>query len=141
MGSPILVVAAALIDAQGRCLMQQRPADKQHGGLWEFPGGKVEPGEAPADALARELAEGARLVIYNKPTYGLDLANTLAIRQRILEVARQGKGVVVISTDLEELLSLCDRIAVMERGRIAGIVDYGEEARTEVGRLMIGLEP
>ena len=57
MGSPILVVAAALIDAQGRCLMQQRPADKQHGGLWEFPGGKVEPGEAPADALARELAE------------------------------------------------------------------------------------
>lgn len=59
----ILVVAAALIDAHGRCLMQQRPAHKQHGGLWEFPGGKVEPGESPADALVRELAEELAVVV------------------------------------------------------------------------------
>jgi 8-oxo-dGTP diphosphatase len=54
---PVLVVAAALVDADGRCLMQQRPAGKAHAGLWEFPGGKVEPGEMPVDALARELHE------------------------------------------------------------------------------------
>lgn len=102
--------------------------------------GQLSGGNVQKVVLARELAEGARLVIYNKPTYGLDLANTLTIRERILEIARQGKGVIVISTDLEELLSLTDRIAVMESGRIAGIVDYGEEARTEVGRLMIGLD-
>lgn len=53
----MLVVAAALIDDAGRCLMQQRPREKRHGGLWEFPGGKVEPGEHPAAALVRELAE------------------------------------------------------------------------------------
>lgn len=53
----ILVVAAALLDADGRVCLQQRPRDKQHGGLWEFPGGKVEPGERPEWALARELAE------------------------------------------------------------------------------------
>ncbi|WP_341208881.1 (deoxy)nucleoside triphosphate pyrophosphohydrolase [uncultured Sphingomonas sp.] len=53
----MLVVAAALIDDAGRCLMQQRPRDKRHGGLWEFPGGKVEPGEHPAAALVRELDE------------------------------------------------------------------------------------
>ncbi|MFK3891032.1 (deoxy)nucleoside triphosphate pyrophosphohydrolase [Sphingomonas sp. NPDC079357] len=53
----MLVVAAALVDADGRCLMQQRPRDKRHGGLWEFPGGKVEPGEHPAAALVRELDE------------------------------------------------------------------------------------
>ncbi|WP_028966480.1 (deoxy)nucleoside triphosphate pyrophosphohydrolase [Sphingomonas phyllosphaerae] len=53
----MLVVAAALIDDAGRCLMQQRPHDKRHGGLWEFPGGKVEPGEHPAAALVRELDE------------------------------------------------------------------------------------
>ncbi len=53
----MLVVAAALIDEAGRCLMQQRPADKRHGGLWEFPGGKVEPGEHPVAALVRELHE------------------------------------------------------------------------------------
>ena len=55
--APVLVVAGALLDAAGRVLVQQRPANKQHGGLWEFPGGKVEPGEAPRAALCRELAE------------------------------------------------------------------------------------
>ena len=53
----MLVVAVALIDGDGRCLMQQRSHDKRHGGLWEFPGGKVEPGEHPDAALVRELAE------------------------------------------------------------------------------------
>lgn len=51
------VVAAALIDKSGQILLQQRAADKHHGGLWEFPGGKVEPGEDPRAALVRELAE------------------------------------------------------------------------------------
>lgn len=53
----MLVVAAALVDPAGRLCMQQRQADRQHGGLWEFPGGKVESGETPAEALQRELAE------------------------------------------------------------------------------------
>lgn len=53
----VLVVAAALIDAQGRILIAQRPAHKSLGGLWEFPGGKVEPGESPEQALVRELEE------------------------------------------------------------------------------------
>ena len=47
----------ALIDADGRVLLSQRPLDKQLGGLWEFPGGKVEPGERPEAALIRELKE------------------------------------------------------------------------------------
>lgn len=51
------VVAVALADDQGRFLMQQRPAGKAHAGLWEFPGGKVERGETPEEALCRELAE------------------------------------------------------------------------------------
>lgn len=55
--APLLVVAAALIDADGRVLVQQRPAGKAMAGLWEFPGGKIEPGEGPEAALVRELAE------------------------------------------------------------------------------------
>ncbi len=51
------VVAAALVDADGRVLLQQRPAGKSLAGLWEFPGGKLEPGETPEDALIRELEE------------------------------------------------------------------------------------
>jgi len=52
-----LVVACALIDADKRVLLEQRPEDKPMAGLWEFPGGKVEPGESPAQTLIRELHE------------------------------------------------------------------------------------
>ena len=53
----LLVVAAALVDADNRILIAQRPAGKQLAGLWEFPGGKVDPGERPEEALMRELRE------------------------------------------------------------------------------------
>ena len=53
----LLVVAAALIDADNRILIAQRPEGKQLAGLWEFPGGKLDPGERPERALARELRE------------------------------------------------------------------------------------
>jgi 8-oxo-dGTP diphosphatase len=53
----VLVVAAALIDADGRVLIAQRPEGKAQAGLWEFPGGKIEPGERPEQALIRELHE------------------------------------------------------------------------------------
>jgi 8-oxo-dGTP diphosphatase len=55
---PLLLVAAcALVDADGRVLLAQRPEGKPMAGLWEFPGGKVEAGETPEDTLIRELAE------------------------------------------------------------------------------------
>lgn len=53
----LLVVAAALIEADGRVLVQQRPLNRSLPGLWEFPGGKIEAGETPEQALVRELAE------------------------------------------------------------------------------------
>jgi 8-oxo-dGTP diphosphatase len=53
----VWVAAAALVDADGRILMAQRPAGKSFAGLWEFPGGKIEPGESPEQALVRELEE------------------------------------------------------------------------------------
>ena len=53
----LLVAACALVDADGRVLIAQRPQGKQLAGLWEFPGGKLEPGESPEEALVRELRE------------------------------------------------------------------------------------
>ncbi|TIR64810.1 MAG: NUDIX domain-containing protein, partial [Mesorhizobium sp.] len=53
----LLVAACALVDADRRVLLAQRPEGKQLAGLWEFPGGKVEPGETPEECLVRELHE------------------------------------------------------------------------------------
>ncbi|HEU4986403.1 MAG TPA: 8-oxo-dGTP diphosphatase MutT [Rhizobiaceae bacterium] len=61
----ILVVACALVDADGRVLIAQRPEGKPMAGLWEFPGGKVEPGETPEATVVRELRE--ELGIETKP--------------------------------------------------------------------------
>ncbi len=57
------VVAAALVDGDGRVLLQQRPAGKALAGLWEFPGGKLEPGETPEAALVRELHEELAITV------------------------------------------------------------------------------
>lgn len=59
----LLVVACALIDVDNRVLIAQRPEGKQLAGLWEFPGGKLDPGERPEDALIRELAEELGIVV------------------------------------------------------------------------------
>jgi 8-oxo-dGTP diphosphatase len=65
-GKVVLVVAAALIDADGRVLLAQRPEGKSMAGLWEFPGGKVEAGETPEAALIRELREELSIEIRPK---------------------------------------------------------------------------
>lgn len=62
----LFVVAAALVDTEGRILLQQRPAGRQMAGLWEFPGGKVEPGESPEGALIRELREELGIEVEQK---------------------------------------------------------------------------
>jgi len=59
----VLVAACALVDADGRVLIAQRPPGKTMAGLWEFPGGKVEAGERPEDSLIRELREELGIVV------------------------------------------------------------------------------
>ena len=59
----VLVAACALVDPDGRVLIAQRPAGKQMGGLWEFPGGKMESGERPEQTLIRELSEELGIIV------------------------------------------------------------------------------
>lgn len=80
----MLVVAAALVDRAGRCLMQQRPRAKRHGGLWEFPGGKVEEGETPAAALVRELGEELAITVDERALYPLSFAGDVAADGSVL---------------------------------------------------------
>ena len=89
--------------------------------------------------LARELSFDPKVVVFHKPTYGLDLKTTEHVRAVIRDLVGKGAAVVVISTDLDELIELCGRIAVLSRGRLAGIVDNGPHAVDQVGSLMIGM--
>ena len=63
--SIILVSAVALVDSDGLVLLSQRPKEKEMGGLWEFPGGKIEKGETPEKALIRELQEELGISVWN----------------------------------------------------------------------------
>lgn len=87
--APVLVVAAALITGNRQVFVQQRPAGKQHGGLWEFPGGKVEPGEAPEAALARELSEELGITVATRDMRPLSFA-TIASADRHLVLLLYG---------------------------------------------------
>lgn len=105
----------------------------------ETPIGKLSGGNIQKALLARELSGSARAVIFAKPTYGLDVQNIRLTRQRIREAADRGLAVILISTDLEEILELSDRIAVMDRGRIVGVAPNGPDARRRVGEMMSGV--
>ena len=91
----LIVVAAALLDADGRVLVQQRPAGKPMAGLWEFPGGKVEPDETPEAALARELAEELAIAVDPADLVALTFASELLGERHLLLLlftARRWRG-------------------------------------------------
>jgi ABC-type uncharacterized transport system ATPase subunit len=87
--------------------------------------------------LARELSRPLKLLIVAQPTRGLDVGSMEFVHRRIVAERDRGAGVVLVSTELDEVLGLADRIGVMYRGRIAGEVGAGATAE-EIGLLMAG---
>ena len=100
--------------------------------------GTLSGGNIQKVVLARELSFGPKVVVFNKPTYGLDLKTTTFVRGMIRELADSGGAALVISTDLDELIDISDRIAVVSRGRLVGIVENGPGVAEQVGSLMVG---
>jgi len=88
--------------------------------------------------LARELSGEPGLVIAAHPTYGLDVGATELIRQLLIRQRDAGVGVLLVSEDLEEIMTLSDRIAVMFRGEIMGVVAAAEATLEEIGLMMAG---
>ncbi|MFN8026051.1 MAG: ABC transporter ATP-binding protein [Acidimicrobiia bacterium] len=85
-------------------------------------------------------AEGCRVLVAAYPSRGLDIATTRRTQELLLEQRAAGVGVIVISEDLDELMELSDRIAVMHGGRVTGVVVPAETDAYEIGRLMLGTE-
>ncbi|MBS6956242.1 MAG: ABC transporter ATP-binding protein [Enterocloster asparagiformis] len=87
--------------------------------------------------LARELAEHPRVVVANQPTRGLDIGASEYVRQKLLDARNEGCAVLLVSADLEEILQLSDRIAVIYDGRLMGVLPRGASV-DEIGSLMMG---
>ncbi|BAU33183.1 ABC transporter ATP-binding protein [Microcella alkaliphila] len=102
--------------------------------------GRLSGGNQQKVVLARELSRELRLFIAAQPTRGLDVGSIEFVHKRIVETRDSGVPVIVVSTELDEVAALADRIAVMYRGRIIGIVP-GDTPRDVLGLMMAGETP
>ena len=111
-----------------------RPPDQDN------PAGKLSGGNQQKVIVAREFDQNPRLLIAAQPTRGVDVGSIEFIHQRLLQAREERKAVLLISADLEEILSLSDRIAVMYEGQIIGILDPAEATESRLGLMMTGGE-
>ncbi|MCL5997085.1 MAG: ABC transporter ATP-binding protein [Chloroflexi bacterium] len=101
--------------------------------------GSLSGGNQQKVIVARELARPVKLVIASQPTRGLDVGSIEFIHQRIVQARDRGAAVLLISAELDEILSLSDRIAVMYKGRILDTLDAKSATRQICGMLMAGV--
>ncbi|MBO6719821.1 MAG: ABC transporter ATP-binding protein [Rhizobiaceae bacterium] len=91
--------------------------------------------------IGRELDRRPAVVVVNQPTWGVDAGAAARIRQSLIELARSGSAVLVISQDLDELFEISDAIAVMHNGELSDPIPIAEATRERLGLLMGGAEP
>lgn len=102
--------------------------------------GALSGGNQQKVVLAREIAAQPKVLIASQPTRGLDVGATEFVHRELLELRRQGFGVLLVSLDLDEILTLSDRVLVLYRGQIAGLLKRAEAHREQIGLLMLGAE-
>jgi ABC-type uncharacterized transport system ATPase subunit len=106
-----------------------------------LPARKLSGGNQQKVIVARELSRPIKLLIANQPTRGLDVGSIEYIHKQIVEMRDQGIAVLLVSAELDEILSLSDRIAVMFHGKIVATMDADKATRSELGLLMAGATP
>jgi simple sugar transport system ATP-binding protein len=104
----------------------------------ENPAGNLSGGNQQKVIVAREFDQDPKLLIAAQPTRGIDVGSIEFIHQRLIQARDQGKAVLLVSADLEEILSISDRIAVMYEGEIVGILDPEEATERRLGLMMTG---
>jgi len=91
--------------------------------------------------VAREFSRPIKLLIASQPTRGLDVGSIEYIHHRLMEKRDDGCAVLLVSTELDEIMQLSDRIAVMYRGQILDILDAKDTSKEMLGLLMAGIKP
>ncbi|MCU0463772.1 MAG: ABC transporter ATP-binding protein [Anaerolineae bacterium] len=101
--------------------------------------GSLSGGNQQKVIIAREFSRPSRLLIAAQPTRGLDVGSIEFIHKQIIRMRDEGSGVLLVSTELDEILSLSDRIAVMYAGQVIDIIDAATATRESIGLLMAGI--
>jgi ABC-type uncharacterized transport system ATPase subunit len=99
---------------------------------------KLSGGNQQKVIVARELSRSVHLLIANQPTRGLDVGSIEYIHRQIVDMRDRGLAVLLVSAELDEIMALADRIAVIYRGQIVAVVDADQVSRAELGLLMAG---
>ena len=106
----------------------------------EVPARNLSGGNLQKLILAREISRKPKLLISNQPTRGLDVGATEFIQSKLEEQKEKGTAILLISEDLDEVMSLSDRIAVIYEGQIAGIVPAEKVKIKDIGLMMAGVK-
>jgi simple sugar transport system ATP-binding protein len=107
----------------------------------DVPAANLSGGNQQKVILARELSRPVKLLVASQPTRGLDVGSIEYIHRAIVAARDAGAAVLLVSAELDEILALSDRIAVMYRGEIAAMLDAGAATREKLGLLMAGARP
>jgi len=101
--------------------------------------GSLSGGNLQKYIMGREILQNPSVLVVSQPTWGVDAGAAAAIHQAIVDLASQGSAIVVISQDLDELLALCDTLAVINLGRLSKSLKVGAVSVEEIGLLMGGI--
>ena len=132
-----LVDGAAATRHAARCIADY---DVRSGGP-QAPAGSLSGGNLQKFIVGREMSLAPKVMVLAQPTWGVDVAATALIRQKILDLAARGAAVLIVSEDLGEILEICDRVAVMAGGRLSPMRPVTGTDAMEIGRWMAGAFP
>lgn len=107
----------------------------------DMPVSSLSGGNQQKVAIAKQLAVDPKVILMDEPTRGIDVGAKSEIHRLLRELARAGIGILVISSELPELIGLCDRVLVVREGRIAGEVSGNEMTEEAIMRLASGIGP
>ena len=89
--------------------------------------------------LARDLSDSPGLIVCNSPTYGLDAKTVAFIRELLINESRRGTAVLLLTSDIDELFSVCSRIGILFNGEIVGLLDRTQATTEKIAKLMLGI--
>lgn len=127
-----------VLEQSGRDLIEQFQIKA---GSFKTKIGMLSGGNIQKVVVAREFSDNPKVIVANQPTRGIDVGTAEFIRKKLLELRDQGCAVILISADLNEVMELSDRLAVMYKGEFSGVFkDVSSVKEEELGRYMLGIE-